>query len=114
MPGLTLPVADAIGVIRREMRVRLLDISMSGCLLEADAPLRVGDVGTLLMVLDALEYHDGVRVTRCDAAPHATGRHHLGVQFLWTDVPPERSIRRAAGRIRSLGVSSPVAWVRPR
>jgi hypothetical protein len=66
------------------------------------------------MIVDALEYRDAVRVTRCDAAPGLVGRHRLGMQFLWTDVPPERSLRRAAGRLGPLAAASPEIWVRSR
>jgi hypothetical protein len=97
MTALTLPLGDSCGVIRRDIGARLVNISMSGCLLETASPLPIGLVGTLQMTIGTTDYDDLVRVVRCQGVEGTGHRHHIAVQFVWADVPAERSLRRAAG-----------------
>jgi hypothetical protein len=96
MTAFALPLVDGFGTIRRDVGVRLLNISMSGCLLEIAAALPLGLVGTLHVTIGTTEYSDLVRVVRCQSVAGAGERHRIGVQFVWADVPAERSLRRAA------------------
>ena len=58
-------------VFQQQLPVRLVNISRSGCLLQAPRAVRVGTVGRLRVALDDTEYADDVRVARCDTAKGA-------------------------------------------
>jgi PilZ domain len=88
-------MCDGTGVLTRELRVRVIDISGSGCLIESHRRLEVGTVGRLRLQLKGEEYGDDVRVVRCQAILGAGSVHHVGLQFLWTTRRHARSIRYA-------------------
>ena len=46
----------------------------------------------------ARKYEDEVQVLRCQEIAGAGSVYHLGMQFLWTAPPHERSIRHALAR----------------
>jgi hypothetical protein len=91
---------DAIGVLARETRARLLNVSVSGCLLEAAAFLEPGTKGMLKVVVGAEVYDDAVRVTRARQIEGASGTWQIGVEFLWTTHPGSWSLRRMVSRLR--------------
>jgi hypothetical protein len=74
--------------------VRLLDVSLTGCLLESSRPVPAGVAGELVVVLGGRQLREVVRTTRCDR-PHQTGSFRIGAQF-------EGETPRSAGRDRSL------------
>ena len=53
---------DLVAVLGREVPVRLLEISVSGCLLECRSRLDVGRHGSLRVVFDDAEFSDDVRI----------------------------------------------------
>ena len=83
-----------IGVLGRDLTVRLLEISRAGCLLESSHPLAVGTVGSLTVEVQGTAYVDRLRVTRCEAIAGAGDRHHLGAQFLSLYTPGDKSLRQ--------------------
>ena len=85
-----------LGVLARDMTVRLLEISRSGCLLESSHFVPVGTLGALSVVVDGTEYDDEVRVVRCQLVPGAGNTHRVGVEFLTLHLPGDRSLRRYA------------------
>ena len=85
-------------VLTRELRVRVINVSASGCLVESYHRLDVGSVATLRVMLGGEEYGDDVQILRCQAIQGAGSVYHLGAQFLWTTPPHERSIRHAVAR----------------
>ena len=91
---------DLVAVLGRELRVRLLDISGSGCLLESASRLDPGTTGTLRLVYDGNEFVDDIRVTRCRACEGSTSEYRIGVEFLWTTAPTDRSLRGVLSRLR--------------
>jgi hypothetical protein len=91
---------DVVGVLTRETRVEVVDISGSGCLVESTRPLEVGINGTLRVVIDGRLFGDDVRVVRVGMRPGAGGRCRIGAEFLWTSQPGPTSLRRVASRIR--------------
>jgi hypothetical protein len=97
---LVLQAEDCIAVLTRVVTVRLLDISGSGCLLEADTRLREGLVGRLRLVVNSVEYVDDVRIVRCTAVEGGQG-WRVGVEFLWTTSPGDRSLRRLTARLQA-------------
>ncbi len=91
---------DAIGVLTRETRVRLVNISASGCLLETALRLEPGTVGQLKVMVEGDTFADAVRVSRVQQVHGAGTEWHLGAEFLWTTHPGSRSLRRMVSRLR--------------
>src|SRR5260221_4742402 len=91
---------DAIGVLARETRARLVNVSVSGCLLESAACLEPGTTGMLKVVVGGGAYDDAVRVTRARQVRGAGGTWQIGVEFLWTTHPGSWSLRRMVSKLR--------------
>ena len=58
---------DSPGVLTRELYVRVVDVSASGCLIESRRRLGVGAVGRLKLKFGSAEYADDVEVVGCRA-----------------------------------------------
>jgi PilZ domain-containing protein len=95
--------------LTRELPVRVLDISGSGCLLETRRRMEVGTTGTLQLRLGDVECRDDVEVVRCDAVKGIIPtRYHVGVRLLWTTPRRAGSIRHAvASQLSDLSRSEP-------
>lgn len=85
---------DLVAVLGREVPVRVVDISTSGCLLESESRLDAGVMGTLRVSYDGQQYVDDVRVMRCNTCEGASGLYQMGAAFLWTTRPDHKSLRR--------------------
>ena len=85
---------DVVAVLGRDVSVRLVDISNSGCLIQSETRLAEGTTGTLRLTFDGVDYVDDVRIVRCQAPTVGDSWFRLGAQFLWTTHPSERSLRR--------------------
>jgi hypothetical protein len=98
--GSVLTSDDGLAVIGRDVRIRLLNCSASGCLIETSSKLDVGTIATLAVTIQGEEFADDIQVVRCQQIEGA-GVFHVGAQFLWMATPKPRSlrqvIRRAAG-----------------
>ena len=90
---------DVMGVLTRELRVRLVDISASGCLLESSHRIDLGTCGVLRLIADGTSFADDVRVVRVQQVHGSGSGWNIGVEFLWTSQPGERSLRRAAATV---------------
>ena len=91
-----------LGVLTRERPVRLLNCSVSGCLLETNWRLQVGAIASIRVSINGRELTDDVQVVRCQSIAGAGERFHVGAQFLWTQPLHDRSLRgamRAAPRV---------------
>ena len=91
---------DCVGVITREVRVRLVNISTSGCLIESSTRLEAGTAGDLRIRVGGDIYADSVRIARVQQVQGAGSTWHVGAEFLWTTQPGTRSLRRAVARLR--------------
>lgn len=85
---------DMVAVLGRDVAVRLIDISGSGCLVQSETRITEGTTGTLRLSFGGADYVDDVRVVRCQAPVAGDGWYRIGAQFLWTSHPGERSLRR--------------------
>ena len=92
---------DLVAVLGREVGVRLVDISMSGCLLESGSRLEEGTTGLLRVVFEDEHYMDDVRIMRCRESEGSGALYQLGAEFLWTTNPRERSLRRIITRLQA-------------
>jgi hypothetical protein len=89
-----------MAVLGRDVPVRVLDISVTGCRLESARRFETGTTGALTVVVDALKYTDDIRVMRCHALEGASGLYDVGVEFLWTRAPREQSLRRVLPKLQ--------------
>ena len=71
------------GVLVREIPVRLLDVSQSGCLLGATREVEHGTGGELRIMLDGKHYQDFIRVVRLREYHGASFPCILGGHFDW-------------------------------
>jgi hypothetical protein len=83
------------GVLTRELYVRVVDISASGCLIESRRRLELGTIARLRLNFGNEEYADDVEVVRCEAMEGVTSAYHVGVRYLWTTPRHPGSIRHA-------------------
>jgi hypothetical protein len=86
---------DLVGVLTREIKTRLVEISRSGCLLESGHRIEEGTIGALTLEVDGHTYLEDVRATRCVAIAGSGSSYLVGVEFLQTARPDGSSIRRA-------------------
>jgi len=92
--------AGELAILATEFRVQLLNCSSSGCLIETNAHVRVGTIGTLRLEVDGMHFAEEIQVVRCQQIAGAGSVYHLGAQFLWTSVPAAGgSLRRAMWRV---------------
>jgi hypothetical protein len=91
------------GLLVRQIPVRLVNLSLSGFLLESDSELDIGSTGELQVDLGGAKYSDQVRVARTVARPGATHPYHLGGEFSWGKRPTQDSMRLAVRAIETDG-----------
>ncbi len=101
---------DLVGVLTRETRVRLVNISASGCLVESNSRLDPGISGALTIRVDGETYADDVRITRVQQVHGAGAMWHVGAEFLWTTQPGPASLRRVVPRLRPIMPQQPVEF----
>ena len=87
-----------MAVIARDLQARILNYSPSGCLLETNARIDVGTVGTLRFLMDGREFADHVQIVRCQPIEGAGSLFQVGVRFLLTTAGGEGTLRQALWR----------------
>ena len=97
-PGL-LTGPSVIAVLGRDVVVRLLEISRSGCLLESSHPVPADTIAALAVEIDGQAYMDEVRVSRSQLLAGVGERYQLGVEFLWLRLPQDHSLRSYAAML---------------
>ena len=86
---------NELAVVTREITLRVLNVSVTGCLIETQRPIEVGTLATMRVTVGDQAYSDDVHVVRCH--PIAGGStFHVGMKFLWTSPPHRHSLRRIA------------------
>ena len=91
---LILEADDRYGILGRQVPVRLVNFSASGCLLQGASSLEPQSIGRLKVMFDGEQYGDDVRVARCHEVPGAGSLYSVGVEFVWTARPDRASLRR--------------------
>ena len=89
---------EVMGVLARDIEVRVLNCSPSGCLLETNAPIDVGTVGSLTLTVDGHDLLDHLVVVRCQPKQGAGSVYHVGAQFLWLGSLTRHTLRGGLGR----------------
>jgi len=86
---------NELAVLTRELELRVLDVSVSGCLLETQRPVEIGTLATIRVTIGDQAYVDDVHVVRCHSIAGGS-IFHVGTKFLWTSPPHRHSLRRIA------------------
>jgi len=89
--------APMLAVLTKEIPVRVLNCSSSGCLLECPAPLEKGTVASLRLVIQGEELVDHLNVVRCQPIEGGSC-YYAGAEFLWTAAPTRQSLRLGIAR----------------
>jgi hypothetical protein len=76
------PTRDEPARLIHDHRVRVLNCSATGCLLETQRPLPVNTVATLQVLLGGRPLEDVVQIVRCQAIPEGGNVHHVATRFL--------------------------------
>ena len=84
---------ESLATLTRHVRVRVLNCSAEGCLLETSAPLPVSTVGTLRVLFNGRPFDDAIQVVRCDRLAGTEAVYHVGVRFLNTTPPYAGTLR---------------------
>jgi hypothetical protein len=95
---MSMRMCEGLGVLTRDLGVRIINISSSGCLVETFRRMDVGIVAALRVRFGNEEYRDDVQVVRCQAIAGAGSLYHVGMRFLSTSPRNARSIRHAVAR----------------
>lgn len=85
--------AMEVGALTKEIRVRLLNCSAAGCLLETNAAVPVGTVAVLRVVFGDREFDDTIQVVRHQFIQGAGELHYVGAKFVLTAPPYVGSLR---------------------
>jgi hypothetical protein len=86
-----------VAVMAREIPVRLVNCSSSGCLLEVGSPIEIGRVASLRLAFEGQDFADDLQVVRC-LQIEGSSSYHAGAEFLWTAAPSPQSLRSGIGR----------------
>jgi hypothetical protein len=84
---------EELAVLTRELRVRLLNCSASGCLVETNVRLDVSTVASLSLHIDGRRFTDDVLVAWCKAMAGGGARYHVGLRFIWTAAAAPDTLR---------------------
>ena len=96
MPAVnTIDGSEVTGMLARNVPMRLIDMSRTGCLLESRQRVEDGTVGELRLQVQRETFVDDVRVTRCVLVEGSGSIYRVGAEFVQTRRPGEHSIRRA-------------------
>jgi len=88
-------VPEGLGVLTRECHVRVLNCSVSGCLIETNSRLEVGAIASVRVVINGRELVDDVQIVRCQSIAGAGALYQAGLKFLWTHPLDSRALRGA-------------------
>ena len=82
-----------VASLTTDIRVRVLNVSSGGCLIETRRALEIGTVATLSINFAGGDFEDTVQIVRCQEITGAGGVFHLGATFLTTAAPSIESLR---------------------
>lgn len=84
---------ERLATLTRHIRVRVLNCSAEGCLLETNAPLTVATVGTLRVNFGGHAFDDAIQIVRCDPFAATENMYHVAAKFLSTTPPYAGTLR---------------------
>jgi hypothetical protein len=89
-------MVGGLAVLTRELPVRLLNCSASGCLIETTVRLDVSTVASLTLNFDGRHFTDDVLVAWCRPIAGSDARYHMGLRFVWTAAATPNTLRMMA------------------
>ena len=92
-------MADRLAVLTRDLRVRLLNCSASGCLVETNVRLEVSTVASLTLNVDGRHFSDDVLVAWCKSIAGGDARYLVGLRFVWTAAAAPNTLRMMAHQL---------------
>jgi hypothetical protein len=92
-------MVGGLAVLTRELPVRLLNCSASGCLVETNVRLEVSTVASLTLSFDGRHFTDDVLVMWCRAIAGGDARYHVGLRFVWTAAATPNTLRMMAHQL---------------
>jgi hypothetical protein len=87
------PADEDIAGLAKEIRVRVLNCSPVGCLVESHGAVPVGTVAVLRVGFGGQDFDDIVQVVRCQPIEGAGDVHHVGTRFLGATPPYAGTLR---------------------
>jgi PilZ domain len=87
-----------VGALVEDIRVRVINCSAAGCLLESDKWIAEGTIATLQLSMRGRTFSEVAEVVRCQPVDRRNGLYHVGAQFLSTTAPHAGSLRQAMRR----------------
>lgn len=87
------------GRFYRDIPVRLVDLSLSGCQLKTAGQIPEGSIGELYVVMSGSRYCETVRVVRAVDQHGSSHTQLVGGQFAWHTHESDHAMR---GRVRSI------------
>ncbi len=96
-----------VASLATDIRVRVLNVSGVGCLIETRRALEVGTVATLRINFAGGDFEDSVQIVRCQEINGAGLVFHLGAAFLTIAAPSIESLRYLIRR-----QSGPIGYIR--
>jgi PilZ domain len=87
-----------LGAMVDDIRVRVINCSAAGCLLESDRRIAEGTIATLQLSIGGRTFSEVAEVVRCQPVDRRNGLYHVGAQFLSTAAPHAGSLRHAMRR----------------
>ena len=88
-----------VAALVRQVPLRLLDVSVSGCLFESPASISDGSVGALDVAIDGQHCRETVRICRTVRMRGRVWPWITGAQFLTLAPPSPASLRRVAAAL---------------
>ena len=92
-------MADQLAVLTRDLPVRLLNCSASGCLVETSVRLEVSTVASLTLNVDGRHFTDDAVVAWCKPIAGSDARYHVGLRFVWTAAATPTTLRMMAHQL---------------
>ena len=87
-----------LGALVDDIRVRVINCSATGCLLESAKRIVEGTIATLHLSIGGRTFSEVAAVVRCQPVDRRNGLYHVGAQFLSTTAPHAGSLRHAMRR----------------
>ena len=94
-----------LAVLARDFQARIVNCSASGCLIETNARLEVGTIGTLCCTIDGRQLADDVQIVRCQPIEGAGPLYHVGARFVLTASVEKGLLRRAFAELGALSAA---------
>ena len=89
---------DLQPVLTQESSVRVVNVSLGGCLFESRLGIDVRTIATLQLQLDTEDCREDVEVVRCEMIRPAPALYHVAVRLLRTRARQPGTIRHAVAR----------------